>query len=121
MTRPLQSSARLLAQVHSIPLTRLVCFSEKTFLMLRKVLGGLVLLLGRPRRLRRRLRIPAAPVAVWEPLQQRLYEPSAMTNVWSLRLGVDGGLEGWRRAWRWRRDQEEIGPGSWRRWLSIRG
>ena len=111
----------LLDQAHRIPLTRLVCFSEKTFLVLRSVYKGLLSALGRPGRLGRRRPTLAALAVVYEPSWQRLYEPSAMTRIWGLRLGADGGAEGWLRAWGWDRGLTEIGSGSWRRWLAIRG
>lgn len=111
----------VLDQAHRIPLKRLVCISEKTFLHLKNVFDGLLPPRRWPRRLRRSRPTPAVSVVGLERGGQRPYEPSPMVNVWSLRLGVESRLDGWLRAWRWRRDQEEIGPASWRRWLAIRG
>ena len=119
-TRPARTIL-VLDQAHRIPLKGLVCLSEKTFLCLKNVFDGLLPPRRWARRLRRSRPTPAVSAVGLERGGQRPYEPSPLVNVWSLRLGVDSGMEGWLRAWRWQRDQEEISSGSWRKWLAIRG
>lgn len=109
-------------QVHPTPLTPLVCFSEKTFMSLREVLRVLGFVFRAPRK-PKRIPEPSSAISGTRdvPLVERTYEPSGMVSVWGLRLGTEGGGEGWYRVWRWWREAQEITGTSLRRFEAMAG
>jgi hypothetical protein len=104
----------------------LTCFSDKTFKVLRNAFQEkLTLGFPAPRIFEKRNEEESPEVAA-EPIDEgygngQLYEPSRMVNVWSLRLGSEGGEEGWYRVWQWCKQAQEITQASFQRFCEIRG